>query len=309
MTKKRGANGTSTMHYDKKRDLYIYRVTVGHNDSGQPIRKSFSGKTQDTVIGKVHEWERRGSFVSLDLDITMKDWAERWFADYPWKIELSTVVTYKITLNHIIKAFGSKRVNAMRVIDVESYLERMAQSYSVSQCGKLRTMLNQILRKAEANMLIDKNPVPLADRMNYRRMGNKRGKKDAFTAPEAVALMQGLPRTRIGHSIRLMLGTGISSQELLGLSTFDITQDDNSISIRRAVKVQAGGSMYIGDVKAANRERDIDVRPSVRPSAKFLRDNADGFVIAGKNINMPMHPSTYESFLNLPRVRSTLCAF
>ena len=296
MAKKRGANGTGTWYYDKKRKLYTYRISAGIDESGEPRRKSFSGKTQEIVLEKLHEWERRGSFVSLDPDITMKDWAERWFADYSRKVELSTAATYKITLNHIIKALGSKRVTSMRAIDVESYLERMAQSYSVSQCGKLRTMLNQILRKAEANLLIDKNPVPLADRMNYRRMGKKRGKKDAFTATEVVALMKKLPGTRIGHSIRLMLGTGISAQELLGLSSFDITQDGSRISVRRAVKVQTGGSMYIGDVKAENRERDIDVPPSVRPSAKFLRDNADGYIIAGKNENMPLHPSTYRKF-------------
>lgn len=31
-------------------------------------------------------------------------------------------------------------------------------------------------------------------------------------------------------------------------------------------------------------------------SARFLRDNADGYIIAGKSVNMPMHPSTYRKF-------------
>ena len=43
--------------------------------------------------------------------------------------------------------------------------------------------------------------------------------------------MLGLPVTRIGHSIRLMLGTDISTQELLGLSTFDITPDGSRVSV------------------------------------------------------------------------------
>jgi integrase len=216
--------------------------------------------------------------------------------DYSRKIELSTIPGYQNTLNHIIKAFCHRRVSSMRAIDIENFLEQMAGIYSISRCGKMRTMLGQILRKAEANMLVDKNLVPLADRMNYRRMGKKSGKKDAFTAAEVVALMNKLPETRIGHSIRLMLGTGISSQELLGLSSFDITQDGSPISIRRAVKIKEGGSMYIGEVKAENRERDIDVPPSVQPSIKYLRDNANGYIIAGKNENMPMHPSTYRKF-------------
>lgn len=34
MAKCRGANGTGSMHYDKKRKLYSYRVTVGDKDDG-----------------------------------------------------------------------------------------------------------------------------------------------------------------------------------------------------------------------------------------------------------------------------------
>ena len=297
MAKKRGANGTGTMHYDKKRDLYIYRITVGLNEDGHLQRKSFSGKTQEAVLEKVREWERSGSFVSLDPDIKMKEWADLWFAEYSQKIEESTASTYKYTLAHIIKAFGHKKVSAMRAVDIERYLGEMATQYSSSQCGKLRTMLNQILRKAEANELINKNPVPLADRTNYRRMGQKRKKKkDAYTADEVTALMKGLPNTRIGHSIRLMLGTGISMQELLGLSSFDITQDGSRISVRRAVKLKDGSKMYIGEVKAENRDRDVAIPPSVQPSARFLRENASGFVLSGKGENMPLHPTTYRKF-------------
>jgi integrase len=285
------------MHYDEKRELYIYRVSAGRNEEGKLIRLSFSGKTQPLALEKYREWQRLGSFVSLDADITMNDWAEKWFNDYKKKIEPSSVSSYKVILAHIQKAFGPIKVKDVRVTHIEAYLERMAEQYSKSQCGHLRTMLGQILRKAEINMLIDKNPVPLADRMNYRRMGKKpKSKKDAYSALEAAALMKELPNTRIGSSIRLMLGTGISTQELLGLSTFDIANDGSRVSIRRAVKIKEGGGMYIGDVKAERRERDIDVPPCVRPAVKYLLDNASGYIIAGKGEDMPMHPSTYRKF-------------
>ena len=297
MARRKGANGTGNMYYDEKRKLYIYRVTVGQKEDGSPNRKPFSGKTQEIALDKYRDWERRGAFVSLDPDITMKDWADKWWAEYKDKVEPSTASTYKYTLKHIKNAFGKKKVHEMRAAHIEEYLEKSAQKYSKSQCGKLRTMLGQILRKAEANELINKNPVPLADRMNYRRVGNKStSKKDAFSAVEVVALMKGLPDTRIGHSIKLMLGAGLSTQELLGLSSFDIAQDGSTVMVRRAVKLKDGSKMYIGDVKAEKRERTIDVPPSIRPSAIFLRENADGYIIKGKNKDMPLHPSTYRKF-------------
>ncbi len=296
MAKRRGANGTGNMYYDSKRDLYIYRISVP-DDNGNIRRKQFAAKTQEAALDKYKEWDRRGAFMSVDPDISMADWAQRWFDKYSKKVEESTAAGYKYTLEHIKNYFRHRKVSSICAEDIEDFLEFKAAHYSPSMCGKLRAMLNQILRKAESNKLIDKNPVPLADRTNYRRLGNKKtGKKDAFTAEEVVALMTGLPKTRIGHSIRLMLGTGISTQELLGLSSFDIAPDGSQISIRRAVKIKAGGQMYIGDVKAENRERDVIVPPSCRSAAKYLRDHASGYVITGKNVDMPIHPSTYRKF-------------
>ena len=296
MAKRRGANGTGNMYYDEKRDLYIYRVSVP-DERGQLKRKQFAGKTQEAAMDKYRLWDRQGAFLSTDPNIRMAEWCKRWFEQYEPKIEESTAARYKHTLSHIIKEFGHRKVSSMRPADIEQYLERMAQTYSKSLCGKLRTMLGQILRKAEANRLIDKNPVPLADRISYRRLGNKRtSKKDAYTASETAALIAGLPNTRIGHSIRLMLGTGISTQELLGLSTFDITADGSRISIRRAVKLKDGAKMYTGEVKAENRIRDVQVPLTAQPSAKYLRDNASGYIIRGRNPDMPMHPSTFRKF-------------
>lgn len=62
------------------------------------------------------------------------------------------------------------------------------------------------------------------------------------------------------------------------------------------MKLKDGSKMYIGDVKAEKRERDVNVPPSVQASAKFLRENATGFILAGKNEGMPLHPSTYRKF-------------
>jgi integrase len=297
MAKRRAANGAGSLNYDEKRKLYIYRITVSYDDDGRPRRKAFSGRTQEAALEKYRVWERRNKLSAIDPDITLGEWADRWYEEYAEKVELSTAASYGYTLKHIKKYLGRQKLQSIKAFHVEAFLIEMAEAYSVSQCTKCRTMLGQILRKAEANELITKNPVQLADQTNYRRMG-KRGKarKDAFTAEEVRALMRGLPDTRIGHSIRLMLGTGISTQELLGLSVFDLAPDGSRIEIRRAVKLKKGGSMYIGDVKAEQRERSGLVPPSVRASVLFLRNNADGYILAGRRSKRPLHPSTYRKF-------------
>jgi integrase len=295
MSKRKNANGTGNWYYDEKRKLHIFRITVDY----KPL--SFSGRTQEIARGKYEDWKKKGSFVSLDSNITVEEYADVWFEGYKPKIEDSTAGTYKYTIKLIQKYFRDispvKKVKDVLAEHIEDCIEYYAKEYSISQCSKIRAMLGQILRKAKAKHLIDENPVPLADRTNYRRMGKKeKSKKDAFTVFEVPVLMKQLPLTRIGHSIRLMLGTSSSTQELLGLTSLDIDEDGSKVHIRRAVKIKEGGGMYIGDVKAEKRERDIDVPLSARPSAVYLRKNSNGYILKGRNPNMPMHPSTYRDF-------------
>lgn len=297
MAKKKNANGMGNWFYDEKRKLHIFRISVDVDGLLKP--KSFSGRTQEIASKKYEEWKRAGSFVSSDPLITMGDWANEWFDYYSDKIEASTVGSYYYTKEHIRKAFLNVKVRDMNVDHVEKFLSRMAKEYSASLCGKCRAMLGQMLRRAEAKNLINKNPVPLADKINYRRMKKSNGKhtkKDAFSATEVVALMHHLPETRIGHSIRLMLGCGISTQELLGLTTMDIAPDGSYVNVCRAVKIEKGGGMYIGDVKAERRERVTPVPPESRPSAVFLRSNSNGFILQGRNPELPIHPTTYRDF-------------
>lgn len=297
MTKRRAANGAGSLHYDEKRKLYIYRVTTGMDEEGRPKVKSFSGRTQEATMGKYMTWSKKLTLAPLDPDMRMSEWADAWYEQYQHKVELSTAASYEYTLAHIKRYFGRMRVCDVRAVHVEDFLAEMAKTYSASQCGKCRAMLGQIMRKAEAAELTVKNPVPLADRTNYRRMGKKSAvNKDAFTAQEVALLMAELPHTRIGHSIRLMLGGGLSTQELLGLSDSDIAPDGSRVEVRRAVKLKKGGGMYLGDVKAEKRERRTNLPPSVWTSAWFLRENADGFILRGQKSGMPMHPNTYRNF-------------
>ena len=68
--------------------------------------------------------------------------------------------------------------------------------------------------KYKANDLIRKNPVCFAEKMRNREPIKR---KDAFTTEQVAILMEKLPEDRMGLSIRLMLGTGLRTQEILAL--------------------------------------------------------------------------------------------
>lgn len=112
---------------------------------------------------------------------------------------------------------------------IEQFLKRLrSEGRSDSGVAQCRGMLYQIFKKAEANDLVHKNPARYADKM---RSTNPPKKKEAFTGEEVKLLMAKLPMDRIGWSIRLMLGTGMRAQEIMGLEPKHITEDGSVITI------------------------------------------------------------------------------
>lgn len=85
--------------------------------------------------------------------------------------------------------------------------------------------------------------------------------KDAFTADEVQRLMAQLPEDRIGWSIRLLLGTGMRTQELLALEPKHIAEDGSVIQIRQAINM-VKGTPVVGTPKSRDSYRDVPIRPA-----------------------------------------------
>ena len=155
--------------------------------------------------------------------------------------------------------------------------------------AKCRGMLYQIFNKAEANDLILKNPVKFADKM--RSSGNQK-EKEAFTAEEVKLLMSELPLDRTGYSIRLMLGTGMRTQELLALEPRCISEDGSIIHIIQAINM-VKGTATVGTPKSRDSYRDIPVPPNLRYCAVFLRNTDKKYVWEAGKEGQPCNPSYF----------------
>lgn len=143
--------------------------------------------------------------------------------------------------------------------------------------------------KAEANDLIRKNPVRFADKLRTKGPTKRR---EAFTSQEVKILMSELPEDRMGHTIRLMLATGMRTQEVLSLEPQHIEPDGSCIHIRQAVNL-VKGKPRIGPPKTTNSVRDIPIPQSVRPSVLFLRDQAGQFLWDSGVPGQPFDPAHF----------------
>ena len=199
---------------------------------------------------------------------------------------------YCETMRLIVAAWEGKpdSFRASVLKGIENFLKGMRRNgRSDSYISKARGMLYQIFQKAEANDLVRRNPVRLAEKM--RATGTAK-RKEAFTTAEVAHLMKVLPDDRMGLSIRLLLGTGMRMQELLALEPQFIEEDGSVIHIRQAVKV-VKGTVSIGSPKSKDSIRDIPVPLNVRSCAIKLRDTTDQFIWESPKTGLPCNPTHF----------------
>ncbi len=254
MAKKRG-NGEGSLRR-KENGTWEAQIMVGYRADGSRDIRSFSAPTQKEAKAKMNGFLRKREAGLLQgEDLRFDEWADTWFSNHLDNIKPTTQESYRYTLRILKDHFGRRKLADIKALDVEQFLKKLRRDgksdSSVAQC---RGMLFQILNKAVANDLIGKNPVAYADKMRKRPPK----KKESYTADEVRLLMEKLPETKIGWSIRLLLFTGMRTQELLGLEPRHIAQDGSSITIAQAV-VREKGTVAIGTPKSYDSYRTIPV--------------------------------------------------
>ncbi|MFZ5906549.1 MAG: tyrosine-type recombinase/integrase [Nitrospirota bacterium] len=219
--------------------------------------------------------------LSAESDIRFVQWADKWYEGYKGQVSDVTYESYKYTLRILKDEFSNRKLRSIKPLDIENFLKSLQAERSDSAVTKCRGMMHQIMHKAEANDLILKNPVRLADKI--KRKSSNRKSKDSFTKEEVSILFDKLPLDKMGHTIRLLIGTGMRAQEVVCLEKKHITEDGNMIMIRQAVENLKGKTILREDhTKSSLSVRDIPVPEYVRESAVFLREQANPFVWDGK---------------------------
>lgn len=183
-----------------------------------------------------------------------------------------------------------RKLADIKPYDVEVFLKTLRKDGRSDSCiTQCRGMLYQIFHKAEANDLVRKNPVRFADKMRSRGPVKR---KEAFTAEEVKLLMENLPEDRIGLSIRLLLGTGMRSQELLALEPRHIEEDGSVIHIQQAINM-VKGTATVGQPKSRDSYRDVPVPPNLRWCAVRLRNTDRTFIWEVGKKDQPCNPSYF----------------
>lgn len=290
MAKKR-SHGEGTLSR-KTNGRWEIQIMVGYKPDGKRDIRSFSGETQREAKAKRDEFLRkREAGLLTGKDLRFEEWADTWFENHKDNIKPTTQDGYRYTLRILKDHFGRRKLSEIKAMDIEQFLKKLRKDgRSDSALAQCRGMLFQIFNKAAANDIILKNPVAFADKMRKRPPREK----EAFTADEVRTLLRELPEDKIGWSIRLMLCTGMRTQELLGLEPRHIAQDGSSINIAQAV-VMVKGTAIIGTPKSYDSYRTIPVPELVQYCARNLRSTDKKFIWEAGRPDMPCNPSHFRT--------------
>ena len=287
---KRRSNGEGSLR-QRPNGLWELTLMDGFQSDGRRKYKSFYAKTQKEVKQKARAYQdAKAEGIEVDVVYYFDEWADLWFESHKDNIMPTTQENYQYTLRILKAAFPHKKIRDIKPFDIEMMLKKLRRDGRSTSClTQCRGMMYQIMNKAEANDLIRKNPVRFAEKMRYREPVKR---KDAFTAEEVSILMERLPENRIGLSIRLMLGTGMRTQELLALEPRHIDTDGSHIRIEQAINMQKGTAV-VGLPKSRDSYRTIPVPQSLRWCAVALRQTEKKFVWEERKKDNPCNPSHF----------------
>ena len=292
MTTQRAKKNPGTIRC-RENGIWECMIVISRNGKKRKY-KSFYGSSPEEVEAKRDAYYEEMGKPSLCVrSYTLEEWLWKWYEHHRPELKPATQESYRYTVKLVCAgALGNMDIRNILAYDVECCLRQLKNDgYSSSMISKVRGILHQSLRWAEANNLIQKNPVPLIEKM--RRDPPK--KKEAFTADEVRLLMEKLPQTLVGWGTRILLASGMRKQELLALEPRHVAEDGSTIIVEQAV-TRVKGTAIISSPKSFDSYRTIPVPRSARQYAILLRKHGGSTYLfeSPKNPGNPINPSYFD---------------
>lgn len=288
----RRSNGEGSIR-QRKNGSWQASVMIGHHPDGRRKVKYFTAKTKREAKDKMMSYlNDKALGLQVDEEYILSDWCDKFMESHKANIKPVTYENYKYMLRIINEhSISQMKLKDIKPMVVEEFLHTLvSEGRSDSAITKIRALLHMALDRAAANDLIRRNPVQYAQKLR-KRVSNK---QPCFTEEEMRILMRELPNNRIGYSIRLLLASGMRTQELLGLMPKHIAEDGSQIIVEQAVTM-VRGTAVISTPKSYSGYRTIPVPESVRHCAVALRETDADYIWSVGDPHKPANPSTFRT--------------
>lgn len=221
---------------------YEVKITVGKTLEGKLIRKSFystvskadaKARAQAFLVAQEAARLTGHSFVSRETNFAQ--WARTWLETYKKpNVKANTYDgTYRGPVEgHLIPYFGKANLDDIRPADVQAYFTLKGKTMSLESLHKQYTALKAIFDTAIENDLCLKNPVVKSIRLVSSK---PKPQKRSYTEEQYKAVLAFVQGQENGLSLRVLLETGLSRSEMLGLRWEDLDAEACTLTIRQGL--------------------------------------------------------------------------
>ena len=221
---------------------YEVKVNLGKDMNGKVIRKSFYSTKSKADAKKKAEAYR----VQYELEICVggsgcikrqkfADWALYALQTYkkPFVKGNTYAGTYLAPLeNHLIPWFGKMYVDEIRPVHIQKYINQAAKTHAPETVKKDFNVMKLIFDTAVDNQVSSKNPITKSIKLPKYETTQE---KQAYTQEQYDIAYSFAKECPDGLSLMLMLETGVSRSELLGLRWSDIDLETRCIHIHQGL--------------------------------------------------------------------------
>ncbi len=164
--------------------------------------------------------------------MTLRDWISQWLKEYKLgTIKERSYHQLVLLVRHIPDALQDQELDAIKPIQLQSFINDFSSGVSKSYMDKMRVLLHGLFSAAVDNGLLERDPTA---RLRIPYIIEK--PRESFSEADMqkiVTFAMGYPNRRVAVAVMTLLFTGIRRGELLGLKWEDVT--DNTLTVRRGV--------------------------------------------------------------------------
>lgn len=150
------------------------RIVIGHKKDGEPMYKSYFGKTQKEALKRLHEGIDLYQDVDLteDCKMTVSEWLNKWLDEYMiFTIRESTLESYRnMTKSQVEPFIGNKQMSSLTTADIQKFYVKIkkegrahahplyGKELSDSSIRRVHMMLHEAFDMAVKERILVKNP-------------------------------------------------------------------------------------------------------------------------------------------------------
>lgn len=240
-------------------------LQIGFKPDGKPDRKYFYGKTRAEAEQKREKFKAaRASGLSVDPDITVREWVEIFKATYRTRVNEAYLDGDATPYNRLVDRIGKMRVVDVRESDLQKALNAVSGK-SFSTVNKYLQAIKRVFERARKNKLIPENPAADLIMPPYEKGSHRALERWEV---ELILANWNSPATHAGLWVMIMLLCGLRRGEMMALRWESVNLVNRTLEVREVAVISRTGE---GRVKIEERAKS-DAGLRVLPICNLLYD-------------------------------------